>query len=281
MNKTPINELKNKIKLICSDIDGTFIKRSQEVPEINTQALSKFIKKGGRFAIVTGRFKTGALGIANKLGIPTSSIAGVYDNGAYIEADGHCIGAYGVPHLYLLEIAEKARDYSARPVMFSGETWVVEEVDKWWQDINGFYEGRGVVEPFKNTIEASKKSSFEEPVKLVLRLDDDEKMRLLKDDLSISYPSLTFFLSHPDILEVSLNKVDKGTAIETLATYYGLSLENVMAFGDFDNDVPMLKKAGFGVAMANGTPDAIASADYVTDTNENGGVGKAIEKFLL
>lgn len=278
--KTPVSELKDKIRLICSDIDGTLISRSQEVPPINLRALSRFIDNGGKFAIVTGRFKTGALGIANKLGIPVSSIAGVYDNGAYVEADGKSIGAYGVPHETLLEISERARSYSARPVLFSGETWAVEEVDKWWKDINGFYEGRGVVSPFVDVIEQSKNDAYEEPVKLVLRLDEHEKMQMLKEDLSIAYPSLLFFLSHPDILEISLKHVDKGTGIETLASYYGLKLENIMAFGDFDNDVPMLKKAGFGVAMQNGTPDAIASADYVTDTNENGGVGKAIEKFL-
>lgn len=279
--KTPVSELKDKIRLICSDIDGTLISRQQEVPPINLRALSRFIDNGGKFAIVTGRFKTGALGIANKLGLKVSDIAGVYDNGAYVEADGHSIGAYGVPHEALLEIAERAHSYSARPVMFSGETWAVEEVDKWWKDINGFYEGRGVVAPFTEIIEQSKKDNYEEPVKLVLRLDEHEKMQMLKEDLSISYPSLLFFLSHPDILEVSLKQVDKGTGIEALASYYGLKLENIMAFGDFDNDVPMLKKAGFGVAMQNGTPDALSSANYITDTNENGGVGKAIEKFLL
>ena len=53
-----------------------------------------------------------------------------------------------------------------------------------------------------------------------------------------------------------------------------------MAIGDGNNDIEMLKFAGVGVAMGNGTKMAKDAANYITDTNENNGVAKAIEKFL-
>jgi hydroxymethylpyrimidine pyrophosphatase-like HAD family hydrolase len=54
-----------------------------------------------------------------------------------------------------------------------------------------------------------------------------------------------------------------------------------MTLGDYDNDMPMIKAAGLGVAMGNALEKVKAAADYVTDTNDNDGVGKAIEKFVL
>ena len=54
-----------------------------------------------------------------------------------------------------------------------------------------------------------------------------------------------------------------------------------MAFGDGDNDEPMLREAGFGVAMANAEEKVKAAADYITGSNEEDGVAKAIERFVL
>ena len=53
-----------------------------------------------------------------------------------------------------------------------------------------------------------------------------------------------------------------------------------MAFGDAENDIPMLKEAGIGVAMGNAMETAKETASYVTDTNENNGIGKAIDLIL-
>lgn len=54
-----------------------------------------------------------------------------------------------------------------------------------------------------------------------------------------------------------------------------------MAFGDGDNDEPMLRVLGFGVAMANAEEKVKAAADYITESNEEDGVAKAIERFVL
>ena len=56
--------------------------------------------------------------------------------------------------------------------------------------------------------------------------------------------------------------------------------EEIIAFGDGENDMEMLQFAGIGVAMGNATDELKAQADYVTDTNENDGVAKAIRHFM-
>lgn len=273
--------LKNKIKLVCSDIDGTLIKSDKTIGELTYKAIHELIKKGIHFALVTGRFKTGVLPVMETLSLTDKEISGVYDNGAYVEVLGDPIEAKGVPVSLMLEVAEFAHRYTARSVLFSGEEWVVEEKDKWWARIDGFYEGRGVCEPFLETIRKSEERNDREPIKLVLRLDDYDKMTSLKADLNKRYPSLFFFLSHQDILEVSLKEVNKATGVFALADKLGVKKDEIMTFGDFDNDVPMLKEVGFGVAMKNGTHNAISASSYVTSSNEDDGVGKALFKFVL
>lgn len=74
--------------------------------------------------------------------------------------------------------------------------------------------------------------------------------------------------------------VDKASAVRELADRLGISMENVMAFGDYDNDVAMLSACGCSVAMANGTPAARASAAYETLSNTEIGVAHAITLLM-
>ena len=75
--------------------------------------------------------------------------------------------------------------------------------------------------------------------------------------------------------------VNKGTGLVNLGSRLGIKREEIMAFGDGDNDTVMLKEVGFGVAMANGEPQVKEAADYITLSNEEDGVAQAIERFVL
>ncbi len=72
----------------------------------------------------------------------------------------------------------------------------------------------------------------------------------------------------------------KGIALETIAERLGIEMKEVMSIGDNLNDLSMLEKVGYPVAMENGVEEVKKIAKYVTDTNENSGVGKAIMKLL-
>ena len=87
-------------------------------------------------------------------------------------------------------------------------------------------------------------------------------------------------LSQKYIYETLPKGANKGVALKKLAEKLNIPREEVMAIGDGNNDIEMLKFAGVGVAMGNGTKMAKDAANYITDTNENNGVAKAIEKFL-
>ena len=76
--------------------------------------------------------------------------------------------------------------------------------------------------------------------------------------------------------------VHKAAGLNQLVKHLGLSSENVMAMGDEENDLSMLKWAGLGVAMANGVTVAKETADAVTSrTNDESGVAEAVKKYIL
>lgn len=82
-------------------------------------------------------------------------------------------------------------------------------------------------------------------------------------------------------LEINAPGVSKGAALKALAEHLGLSMEQVMACGDSENDLDMLRTAGLGVAMANAGAEAIAAADAVTLSNDECGVAAAVGKYIL
>ncbi|MGI6007312.1 MAG: HAD family hydrolase [Ruminococcus sp.] len=81
-------------------------------------------------------------------------------------------------------------------------------------------------------------------------------------------------------IEVVYQKKSKRDGLKFLCDYLGISRENVMALGDSSNDVEMLEWAGCSVAMGNASDQVKQTAEYVTDSNDNGGVAKALQHFL-
>jgi len=81
-------------------------------------------------------------------------------------------------------------------------------------------------------------------------------------------------------LDISPLGDNKGNAVKKLCEHYNVLPEEVIAFGDNLNDISMIKYAGLGVAMGNAEEKLKIIADYVTDTNDNDGVAKAIYKFI-
>ena len=76
-------------------------------------------------------------------------------------------------------------------------------------------------------------------------------------------------------------QASKTNAIQLLIEKYGIQQEEIIAIGDNYNDKSMIEFAGMGVAMGNAPDEIKKVANYITDTNNNEGVAKALKKFFL
>ena len=82
-------------------------------------------------------------------------------------------------------------------------------------------------------------------------------------------------------VEVNAKGIHKGNALVKLGEVLGIRMEEIMAFGDGNNDIQMLEAVGVGVAMANSVPEVLAVADMVAPSNDEDGVAKVIEEYVL
>lgn len=84
---------------------------------------------------------------------------------------------------------------------------------------------------------------------------------------------------HPDFVDVTANGIDKGRGLEIMARHLKLKIEETMAFGDGGNDIPIIEKAGVGVAMGNAGDNVKAAADYTTTHIDEDGVWNALKAY--
>lgn len=82
-------------------------------------------------------------------------------------------------------------------------------------------------------------------------------------------------------VEISAVGVHKAAALEALASDLGIEREQVLAFGDMPNDLPMLRWAGRGIAVANAHPDVLTTVAETTGANVDDGVAAALERLIL
>jgi hypothetical protein len=109
-----------------------------------------------------------------------------------------------------------------------------------------------------------------------------EETQALREKLSSKiYDLYEISSSVPEFVEFVSKGITKSGALELIGKKLGISPKEIIAFGDQDNDIPMLKYAGFSVAMANGSKEVKNFADHVTASNDEDGVALAIENIVL
>ena len=94
-------------------------------------------------------------------------------------------------------------------------------------------------------------------------------------------PDLIATSSLTNNMEINIASANKGNALRGLAEHLGIPMKQTMAFGDGGNDVPMIKAAGVGIAMANAIPAVKAEAALKTLSCDGSGVAYAINRLVL
>lgn len=117
--------------------------------------------------------------------------------------------------------------------------------------------------------------------KFNLYFADLDKQAAAKKEIAEKFPYVKATNSVINNIELNHFEAHKGNGLSALCEYLGIPLEETIAFGDGDNDTPMLEAAGLGVAMANGDESVKAKADYITLTNEENGVAELIDRLIL
>lgn len=279
-----------KYKLLCLDMDGTVLNDEKKVSEENLKAIKKAHNLGIKIAICTGRLFANARVYADIFGIEAPIIA---SNGAYIRDKGSddviykCVlGKEKASKLY--SIVEK---YGF--VLFFNECDCVISSKEFDDDKNIYVkmnkelpEDRRVRLLYTKDMLETIRSEGDEILKCIcidenaIKTKNYEKLNEARKEV-LKVGGFEIASSFRNNFEVMCEGVSKGRAAKVLADFYGISQDEVMCIGDNENDLSMIEYAGMGVAMGNAEESVKKAANYVTDTNNNSGVAKAINKFII
>lgn len=119
------------------------------------------------------------------------------------------------------------------------------------------------------------------PLKFLVVGNADDSEELLAELTANFSPALTITRTHPRLVEGTAAGIDKGTGALHLCDLLGVDPQRVLALGDSDNDIPVLKVAGYAVAMGNATPGARAVADWEAPPVEEDGAAVALRRLVL
>ena len=275
-------------KLICIDMDGTLLNNKHEISERNKEAIRKATERGVKVAVTTGRLFTSAKYYAGLLGVKTPIIS---CNGAFIREkdEDKVIYESVLNEDQLYRIYDVIKKYDINMAYFNTPNTVISE--KIVPEDHGYKVMNRMMGESNEKVMFSEGVDFREAfkthgkhiLKSICIENDSNKLEDLfkaKEELK-KYEDLEVVSSSPSNFEVMNKGTSKGRAVKVLADILNINREEVMCLGDSENDLSMIEFAGLGVAMGNAEEFLKEKADYITDTNENDGVAKAIEKFVL
>lgn len=260
-----------EVKLIVSDMDGTLLNSKHEVSDLFLEQHEQLKAKGIQFVAASGRQY---YSILSKLESIKKDIVIVAENGAYVVANDQemYVNAFQPKDVSnFIKIAEKIPG-----------TFIVLAGKKKAYFLKGNTELAVLVsEYYSENIELD---SFE-----TLPEDDILKLALYhpKGSEANIYPALEHLATDWQIkvsgefwVDIALPANHKGNAIARIQEQLNITDDQTMAFGDYMNDVEMLKKAKYSFAMENAHPKVKEIASYETTNNDNLGVETVLEKVI-
>ena len=266
--------------LIASDVDGTLLTPDERISARTRQAVLAAVAAGAQFVLATGRPPRWIPPVVDALGFAPMAVCA---NGAviYDSATDRVVSARTLPVDALTELAEIA----ARVVPGAG--LAAERIGRSAHDTATpqFVSAPGYEHAWLNpdNTEVSHGDLLSAPaVKLLVRMPgmpSSELAAVLNRHIGM-LGDITYS-TNDGLVEISMIGISKATGLEQVARSREISAEDVVAFGDMPNDVPMLRWAGHGVAMGNAHPEAIAAANEVTAANSDDGLALVLERWWL
>lgn len=261
------------MKLIVADLDGTLILK-QEITDQTKETIKRLKEKGFLFTIATGRHFHAAQAYVEMFNV---NLPVICSNGAFIY------------------------DYHKKEILHQQliDPSVVSIVMKYCDDVGvdflvyttqAIYATEQAKQKLMSRIgdvrvNVKKRSELDEitaqgVVKVLVIEDDESKRTILKKRLDHE-PTIKYVQSQPSFLDIGHKLSEKGNALVRLAQYLHVSLADIFAIGDQENDISMIQNAGMGVAMGDGEASLLQVADYITKTFHEDGFSDAVKTLIF
>jgi len=261
-----------KIKLWISDIDGTLMNYDGSVTKRMTELIEKINHSDTKLVLATGRMYMGANHAAKCFQLTTPVVC---YQGAMVRDEDKILWQAPVKNELVSEIINYLRNKNIHTHLYCFDTLYIEDDDK--RIMDEYCNGRGTTYEVVNFDEII----FKDVPKILAVIEDKTLMERVKKELSEKYRGiLTVVQSAKTYLEITDLKASKGEALKFLKKYWNLSDDEVLASGDQDNDIEMLKEAHYRVCVGHNSSELAQIANYHASSVDSDELVDIIESLI-
>ena len=268
-------------KALFLDLDGTLLNDKKQITAGNRAALNAALAAGHSIIITSGRPLVSTAPLADTLHLDSPGCYVIACNGC-VFYDNHkkeVISSITLPPGISEKVFAEAGRRGIHIQTYDESKVIVEprcadaEVSEYCRRIGMQW---GVIEHIRDLKRTPEK---------ILAIDFNSRKPLddLRSWISDEYGDLLdTYYSNNNYVEIVKKGINKGEAILRMAEILGIPPENTIAAGDAENDISMIRSANTGIAMSNASPEVKASANYITQKDNNhDGIAEIIEKFIV
>lgn len=258
------------LRLLCLDIDGTLLDTAHQLPPENRAAVRFAADRGVCICLLSARPPQAIAPIAHALDVP-GPVASF--GGALIEQGDTRIFDRRLPVDTARTVIDLAREQGISLSLYRDTAWCVEREDGWSLQESAITGLRPMALPLVQALAEGA------PHKL-LCMGEAVQIDRFDQTLRQRMPEAELLRSKDEYLEIMPRQAGKAEALLTMCRYLGIAPAQAMAIGDHDIDCALLRAAGVGVAMGNGSDAARKAANWIAPDNDHAGVAAAVYHWI-
>lgn len=267
-----------RYRLLAIDLDETLLDARSRISPRNKQAIRRAAERDVMVTISTGRMHRTGLPYARELEL-NSDWPMISYQGALIRTTGNGRVLFHRPleREWAGAIAALAEERGEEICAYIDERFYINRENRY----SIYYRERyDVAVEVVGRLDRFLERDGRCPTKMTM-FNWEGKFAGIRKLLRDSYPDrFTMLRPHPFFLEFTHRRATKGQALCRLTAELDIPREEIISFGDSDNDLDMIRYAGLGVAVANASPEVLEAADLVTAANTEDGVALVIEEYI-
>jgi Cof subfamily protein (haloacid dehalogenase superfamily) len=267
-----------KISLFLSDVDGTLLTKDKILTESSKKAVVKIYQAGIKFSITSSRSLNGMATLIDQLNI--SAPVGAFNGAIFALPDLTVLKKRTLSDSITQKIVQVIIQYGLDVWLYQDNNWFINSKE------NSHVVREEAISKVSPTIIGDclnlNKNLTENIAKIVGVSDNYEAVAACEHDLQNQFSQIAnAHRSQPYFLDITHPDANKGATVNMLADYFAIDAKEIATIGDMFNDVAMFKQSGLSIAMGNASPEVQKQAQYITETNQEEGFAKAVERFIL
>lgn len=279
------------IKMIALDLDGTLLRSDKTIDPLTLRQLKRASEEGIIIAIASGRDKNGTKFVYEPLELEKGNHYLALVNGQMIYSFAK--KEYELDRVLdntdAQKILQVVKQYDVEAIFCCGYDFYdyISKRQKMKKHLDRVIHGRpmdyGLAQGHgeRNFITIKEKDHFTQDINKVVLVHTQRYFRRHLDEIRAELKEYDLLEVGPQWIEIMPKNVNKASALEHIAKENGFTLKEVIAFGDAENDIEMIRRCGYGIAMGNAMQQVKDVAYAQTDTNERQGIAKALSRYVF